>query len=180
MPATIRDGCWNIDASTLQQMAVFNSAPNGRQAAFWQSGRAPAVDGNGDVFAVTGNGDWDGAANFGESLLHLSGTNLSLLDWYTPQEWSNLNNQDWDLGSAGAILIPGTNFLLAGGKAGILYLANYNSLGHLGADTTSTVQGVQVNAWGLFDMVSMERARQRPMVYEYDPGRSAQGVSNRE
>ena len=84
--------------STLQQTAVFNSAPNGRQAAFWQSGRAPAVDGNGDVFAVTGNGDWDGVANFGESLLHLSGANLSLLDWYTPQEWSNLNDQDWDLG----------------------------------------------------------------------------------
>ncbi len=32
------------DASTLKQTAVFNSAPNGRQAAFWHSGRAPAVD----------------------------------------------------------------------------------------------------------------------------------------
>ena len=83
--------------------------------------------------AVTGNGDWDGVANFGESLLHLSGANLSLLDWYTPQEWSNLNDQDWDLGSAGAILIPGTHYLLTGGKAGMLYLVNYDSLGHLGA-----------------------------------------------
>ena len=36
--------------STLQLTAVFNSAPNGRQAAFWHSGRAPAVDGNGDVY----------------------------------------------------------------------------------------------------------------------------------
>ncbi len=157
------------NAATLQQTAVFNGAPNGRQAAFWQSGRAPAVDGSGDVFAVTGNGDWDGVSNFGESLLHLSGSNLSLLDWYTPQEWSNLNNQDWDLGSTGTILIPGTNYLLAGGKSGFLYLANYNSLGHVGADTTSTVQGVQVNQWGLFNMVLWSSAPSGPIVYEYDP-----------
>ncbi len=159
-------------ASTLQRMAVFNSAPNGRQSAFWHSGRAPAIDGNGNVLAVTGNGDWDGVANFGESLLHLAGADLSLLDWYTPQEWSNLNDQDWDLGSAGAILIPGTHFLLAGGKAGILYLANYDSLGHLGPDTTGTVQGVQVNTWGLFDMALWSDAANGPVVYEYDPGLS--------
>jgi uncharacterized protein (TIGR03437 family) len=158
--------------STLQQTGVFNSAPNGRQSAFWQSGRAPAVDGNGDIFAATGNGDWDGVANFGESLLHLSGANLALLDWYTPQEWSSLNDQDWDLGSAGAILIPGINYLLTGGKAGMLYLVNYDSLGHLGPDTTSTVQGMQVNAWGLFDMVLWNSAPGGPVVYEYDPGLS--------
>ncbi len=155
--------------STLQQTAVFNSAPNGRQAAFWHSGRAPAVDGAGDIFAVTGNGDWDGQANFGESLLHLSGSNLALLDWYTPEEWSNLNSQDEDLGSAGAILIPGVNYLLTGGKSGFLYMVNYDSLGHLGADTTSTVQGVQVNSWGLFTMVLWTSAPNGPIVYEFDP-----------
>jgi uncharacterized protein (TIGR03437 family) len=160
------------DASTLQQKGVFNSAPNGRQGAFWHSGRAPAVDGGGDIYAATGNGDWDGVANFGESLLHLSGANLSLLDWYTPQEWSNLNDQDWDLGSAGTILIPGVNYLLTGGKAGMLYLVNYDSLGHLGPDTTGTVQGVQVNEWGLFEMVLWNDAANGPVVYEYDPAGS--------
>jgi len=155
--------------STLQQKAVFNSAPNGRQAAFWHSGRAPAIDGAGDVYAATGNGDWDGVANFGESMVHLSGANLSLLDWYTPEEWSNFNDQDWDLGSAGVILIPGVNYLLSGGKSGMLYLVNYNSLGHLGPDVTSTVQGVQVNAWGMFDMVLWNSAPGGPIVYEYDP-----------
>jgi uncharacterized protein (TIGR03437 family) len=157
------------DASTLEQKAVFNSAPNGRQAAFWQSGRAPAVDGSGDIYAATGNGDWDGAVNFGESLLHLSGRDLALVDWYTPQEWSNLNTQDWDLGSTGAILIPGVHFLLAGSKSGLLYLVNYDSLGHLGADTTSTVQGVQVNVWGMFDMALWNNAPHGPVVYEFDP-----------
>jgi len=155
--------------STLQQNAVFNSAPNGRQAAFWQSGRAPAVDGSGDVFAGTGNGDWDGAANFGESLLRLSGTNLQLLDWYTPEDWSDLNTQDSDVGSSGTILIPGINYLLAGGKSGLLYLVNYDSMGHLSANTTGTVQGVQVNAWGVFNMVLWNNPVSGPIVYEFDP-----------
>lgn len=140
------------NASTLKQTAVFNSSPNGQQSAFWHSGRAPAVDANGDVYAVTGNGDFDGAVNFGESVLHLVGSNLSLLDWFTPQEWSELNNLDEDVGSAGAILIPNTNLLLSGGKSGLLYLVETSSLGHLGADTVGAVQGVQVNNWGMFEM----------------------------
>jgi len=156
--------------STLAQTAVFNSAPNGRQSAIWQSGRAPAVDGSGDIYAATGNGDWDGLANFGESVLHLAGGNLSLLDWYTPSEWSNLNSEDWDVGSSGTILLPGVHFLLAGGKSGFLYLVNYDSMGHLGADTTSTVQGVQVNAWGLFTMALWNNSPSGPVVYEFDPG----------
>lgn len=157
------------DPATLQQTGVFNAAPNGRQAAFWHSGRAPAMDGAGDVFASTGNGDWDGVANFGESVLHLSGKNLSLVDWYTPQEWSTLNDQDWDLGSGGVILIPGENYLIAGGKSGFIYLINYDSMGHLAPDNTSTVQGVQVNAWGIFQMVLWNNPDSGPILYEFDP-----------
>jgi uncharacterized protein (TIGR03437 family) len=155
--------------STLHQTAVFNSAPNGRQGAFWHSGRAPVIESNGDVIAVTGNGDFDGKANFGESIVRLSGSNLSLLDWYTPQEWSSLNEQDWDLGSTGAILIPNTNLLVTGGKSGMIYVAEDNSLGHLGPDVTSTVQGQQLNAWGLFTMALWNNAPGGPVLYEYEP-----------
>lgn len=145
-------GFLRYNPSTLQLEASFNSCPNGRQDAFWHSGRAPSVDTNGDIYAATGNGDFDGISNFGETLLRLSGEALSLLDWYTPQNWSDLNEQDWDLGSAGAILIPGTSQVLAAGKSGLMYLAQKDSLGHVGPNTTSTVQGVQVNAWGAFQM----------------------------
>jgi uncharacterized protein (TIGR03437 family) len=155
------------NASTLQLQSVFNSTPNGRQSAVWQSGRAPAIDSNGDVYVVTGNGDWDGQANFGESVLHLSSADLSLKDWYTPQEWSDLNGQDRDLGSAGALLIPNADLLLSGGKSGMLHLVQTDSMGHLGPDTTDAVQGVQVNTWGLFTMVLW--SLQNPIVYEFDP-----------
>jgi len=62
--------------------------------------------------------------------------------------------------------------LLMGGKAGMLYLVNYDSMGHLGPDTTSTVQGVQVNTWGIFDMALWYNAPNGPVVYEYDPSTS--------
>jgi uncharacterized protein (TIGR03437 family) len=160
-------------ASTLKQTAVFNSAPNGRQAAFWHSGRAPAVDTNGDIYAATGNGDFDGAMNFGETVVRLGGADLSLLDWYTPEDWSDLNNLDEDVGSAGTILIANTNLLLSGGKSGLLYLVQDDSMGHLGPNTTSTVQGVQVNTWGIFQMALWNNPAASsgavPIVYEFDP-----------
>jgi uncharacterized protein (TIGR03437 family) len=154
------------NASTLKQTAVFNSAPNGRQAAFWHAGRAPAIDSNGDVYAATGNGDFDGVANFGETVVRLSGADLSLLDWYTPDDWSNLNSQDEDVGSAGTILVANTDLLLSGGKSGLLYLIQDESMGHLGPNTTSTVQGVQVNTWGIFEMALWVNQK---IVYEFDP-----------
>jgi uncharacterized protein (TIGR03437 family) len=155
------------DPTTLQLKSVFNTSPNGTKGALWQSGRAPAVDSKGDVYAVTGNGDFDGLANFGESVLHFSGADLSLKDWYTPQEWSDLNDQDRDVGSSGAIVMPNSNVLLAGGKAGMLYAVQTGSMGHLGADNTSSVQGVQVNAWGVFSLALWPQAH--PVVYEWDP-----------
>lgn len=158
------------DASTLKLQSVFNASPNGRQSSFWQSGRAPAIDANGDVYVVSANGDFDGQVNFGESALHLSGADLSLKDWYTPEEWSYLNEQDQDLGSAGAILLPNANALLSGGKAGMLHLIQTDSMGHLGPDNTATAQGVQVNMWGLFTMALW--SVQNPIVYEYEPSGS--------
>ena len=86
------------DTSSLRLKSIFNTSPNGRQSAIWQSGRGPAFDSNGDVYVSTGNGAFDGKVNFGESILHLSGSDLSLQDWYTPEEWSDLNDNDLDLG----------------------------------------------------------------------------------
>jgi uncharacterized protein (TIGR03437 family) len=150
------------NASTLQPTSVLNTTPNGKQSAFWQTGRAPAVDSNGDLYAVTANGDFDGMANFGQTVLRLAGADLSLLDWYTPQNWEALNGQDWDLGTTGAILIPNTNFLLAGSKSGMLFMVQDQSMGHLGPTTTSTVQGVQVNSWGMFEMVLWDNVTNAP------------------
>jgi hypothetical protein len=95
-------------------------------------GATPAFDGNGNLYVPTGNGDWNGSANFGETLLKLAPRTLNLLDWFTPSNWMSLNNGDLDLGSSGPVFLPGTNLLVIGGKGGGKgYLIDSNNLGHL-------------------------------------------------
>lgn len=174
----------SYDASNLQQQTgVFNSTPNGGGGSIWQSGRAPAIDDNGDVYVVTGNGDYDGVSSFGESLLHLSsgrrtaqgGGNLTIRDWFTPANWSMLNDSDWDFGTTGVILIPGTNLLVTGSKAGILYAVPRDAMGHSQA-AWSTMQTVQANQWGMFDMALWNNAA-GPIVYLSEPYNAVKAFS---
>ena len=156
-----------FNPSNLQsQVSTINLSPNGAGAAVWQSGRGPAIDQSGNLYVASGNGDFDGSSNFGESVIKLS-SDLKVLDYYTPSEWAELNENDWDLGSTGVILIPGTNSVLTGAKSGLLYLIN-GVMGHLGPDNTGTVQSVQVNQWGMFDFALWNNAS-GPIVYEYEP-----------
>jgi outer membrane protein assembly factor BamB len=119
------------DAKSLAQISVLNTSPTGSEASIWQSGQGPAVDDEGNVYVVTGNGSWDGVHNFSESFLKLS-PRLKLLDWFTPTNHFKLDEQDNDLNSSGATLIPGTHLVLGGGKEGVLYALDTRNLGHLG------------------------------------------------
>lgn len=119
------------DAKSLRQTAVLNTSPTGSEASIWQSGQAPAVDAEGNIYVVTGNGSWDGKVNFSESFLRLS-PELKLLDWFTPTNHLQLDKDDADLNSSGATLIPGSNLVLGGGKQGVLYVLDKRHLGHLG------------------------------------------------
>jgi PQQ-like domain len=120
------------DATSLQQTGIFCVTPNGAMGGIWESGWAPAVDDSGNLYYISGNGDWDGVTNFGESFFKFSSANktLTLVDWFTPDNWLNLNGDDSDVGASGSILIPGTNLLVGGGKRSIFYLLNTASLGH--------------------------------------------------
>jgi hypothetical protein len=139
-------------ASTLQQLAVYNDTPNGTEGGIWMSGQAPAADGSGNIYLATGNGtaDTSGTVNRGQSFLKMSltGTNLTIVSWFTPYNFTNLNNKDLDIGSGGVILIPGTSLLMGGGKAGVAYLVKQNTLGgfsHTNSDT-NIVQSFQVTS----------------------------------
>jgi len=131
----------SYDATTLAQTAVFNDTPTGIQGGIWQQGRAPAVDSGGSIYVITGNGTWDGIQNFGQSFLKLS-SSLTLLDWFTPDNWSALNGVDSDLGSGGAMLVPGANLVIGGGKEGTLYVCNVANLGHEQAGNGQVVQQI--------------------------------------
>ena len=135
------------DATTLQQVAVFNDTPNGSDGGIWMSGQAPAFDTSGNLYLGVGNGtvDTTGGPDRGESLLKLvrSGTNLTVASWFTPYDWQNLENGDLDLGSGGLMLIPGTTLAFAGGKEGIVYLVNRDNMGGLTSSTTTNDNIIQ-------------------------------------
>ncbi|HTC93898.1 MAG TPA: hypothetical protein VK699_10635, partial [Terriglobales bacterium] len=132
------------DASTFQQVHVFNDTPSGTQAGIWQAGQGATVDFNGDLYYMTGNGTFDNNANFGESFVKLNPSNgLRVQDWFTPSDFATLNGGDRDLGSAGALLIPNTSLIVGGGKDGIFFLLNTNNMGHEVANDTQIVQKFQ-------------------------------------
>jgi hypothetical protein len=139
------------DATTLQQAVVYNDTPNGLNGGIWMSGQAPSADASGNLYISTGNGtvgttsNRRDTTNRGESFLKLtrSGTNLNVASWFTPYNFTNLENGDIDLGSAGLLLIPGTSLAFSGGKEGKFYLVNRDSMGGLSSSTTADTNIVQ-------------------------------------
>jgi hypothetical protein len=138
-------------ASNLAQAPlVFNDTPNGIEGGIWMSGAAPAVDSSNNLYVITGNGDWDGASNFGDSILKLA-SDLTLTDWFTPSDQANLQAQDLDLGSGGAVVVidlpssPIPHILVGGGKQGSgqpgeLFVLNRDNLGRFNGNDTGVVE----------------------------------------
>ena len=157
------------DAATLRQVGVFCPSPNGSQSGIWQSGRAPAVDAAGNVYFQTGNGDWDGQAEFGNSVLKL-GVNthgFTILDWFTPDNQSTLNAGDLDLGSTGVMMIPGTDVIIGGGKQSVLYLLHGTNLGHEVAGNTQIIQTLPLNGGYMKGGPAYWSSPAGPLVYTW-------------
>ena len=107
--------------------------PTQREGGIWGTGGA-MVSSAGDLYVATGNGSSNNAANYdeGNSVVELS-TSLQRLGVWAPSNWVTLNEDDWDLGSASVVQVPGTSLLFAAGKpAGNSSFGSLMSEGHLG------------------------------------------------
>jgi hypothetical protein len=134
-------------ASTLQQVAVWNSTPDGAAGSVWQGGSGLALDPAGSLWLMTGNGTFDantGGRDYGDSMVKLAFTNpgLKAINYFTPYNQQKLNSSDEDLGSAGPMLLPLQQGLfprlaIGAGKGGTIYLVNRSSPGkfHSGDDS---------------------------------------------
>ncbi len=133
-------------ASTLAQVAVYSDTTIGSQGGIWNAGQAPAVDSAGNLYLSTGNGSFGKTTNnlyqAGNSFIKLSPI-LQLLDYFTPYNSASLNSGDQDLGSAGLFLMPNTNYVVGGGKQGVLYLSNTNAMGEFNASGDHVQQEFQ-------------------------------------
>lgn len=139
------------DASTLQQRGVLNTSPNangygeyGGAGGVWMGGGGPVGDENGFAYITTGNGPYDGSAAWGDSVLKLD-SQLHIVDHFTPFDYNFLQCKDLDLSGGGAMLIPGTGQLLAGGKGGKMYLVNTNTLGGVQPNDAGAAQTLWFN-----------------------------------
>lgn len=92
----------------------------------------PAIDGEGRIYATTGNPDPPEGAkaetyDYSDSVVQLD-SSLNLIGSFKPPSWLNDSNDDVDLGSAGAELLPG-GLLFQAGKNGTGYLINEATMG---------------------------------------------------
>ncbi len=136
----------SYDASSLSQIAVLNMSPNadgygqfGGAGGVWMGGGGPAADDQGNVYISTGNGPFDGGAEWGNSVLKLD-SHLHIVDYFTPSDWAFLECRDLDLAAGGVMLLPGQPELVAGGKAGKMYLLSTANLGQLQPNDAGALQ----------------------------------------
>ena len=128
------------DAAGLSLSSFFNASPGDSGASFWNGGAGPASDAQGNIYVVSANGDFDGdfsAAHYDESVLRFS-TEPGLLpaDQFVPFNKLILDEEDLDLGSSGALLLPDEagsaahpHLLFTSGKEGRMYLLDSQALG---------------------------------------------------
>ncbi|MGH9400497.1 MAG: fibronectin type III domain-containing protein [Terriglobia bacterium] len=126
------------NATTLQQVMIYNVTPNGSDGGIWQGGGGLAVDADGNIYFSTSNGTFDvntGGIDYGDSIekLTLSG---SVADYFTPHDQSNMSSNNLDLGAGGPTLLvdqtsgPYPHLLIASGKTGTIYVINRDNMGH--------------------------------------------------
>src|ERR1700677_1987040 len=151
-----------FNESNLQIVQKFIDTPNGNdgQGGFWAGGASPATNpANGNMLASVANGLFDQNSspyttdtNWGESFLKLpTGGTFDVsysnpLNYFTPYNQQNLTGGDLDVGSGGLCLLPDqtagphTHILVGGGKAGVMYVVDRDSMGGYSTTTDHVIQ----------------------------------------
>jgi hypothetical protein len=135
---------WN--ASTFQSLTanrlndlLVNSYYGYFLSSVWMSGAGLAAAADGSIFFVSGNTDpsgtsYDSANNLAESVVKISGDLTQILDYFTPNDVSFLDQNNADFSAGGVLLVPAQsgpipNLAVHLGKIGPLYLLNQQNLG---------------------------------------------------
>jgi hypothetical protein len=137
------------DKTSLQQKAIFNDTPDGAGGGLWNGGGAPVIDDlTGKVFIMTGVDQDDPPSGYNDSFLRLSAGDLSVEDFFQPDDAAYLALNDADLGSGSPVLMPDNNSdtpheIIGGGKDGKVFVVNRDDMGSFSATTNNVIQTVQ-------------------------------------
>jgi hypothetical protein len=147
------------NADTLAQTTVLNVTPNGGLGAFWGAGAGITADPQGNIYLLVGNGDFGTTlngngfptnGNYGNGFIKLSttGGHLAVADYFEMSNQQSENNQDVDLGSGGAMVLPDfvdgggqTRHLVVGaGKDSNIYLLDRDNMGKFNSSSNNIYQ----------------------------------------
>ncbi len=139
---------FGYNATNLSQVFAFNTTPDNvnSEGAIWSGGMAPAVDTNANIYLMTGNGAFNATngTDYSQCFLKCSTTNgFAVADWFSPFNEAVLSSNDRDVGTGGAVLLPGTHMLMGIGKNGTNYLLNQNHLGGISSNGISDTNILQ-------------------------------------
>jgi hypothetical protein len=145
-------------ATTLAQQSVINITPNGNEGAIWGAGGGLTADTLGNIFFLDANGIFDTTLNssgfpsskdYGNAFIRLTTTGgLAVADYFEMDNGVKESEGDVDLGSGGAILLPGMkdasgttwNLAAGAGKDGNLYIVNRSSMGKFNSGSNKIYQ----------------------------------------
>ncbi len=172
-------GTWHgwvmsYNATTLQQEAIFNVAPDGDEGGIWSSGQGPVADGAGNVYVMTGNGDFNanlsGGRDYGDSFVKFSGSSLTVTDYFTPSNQATLNAGNTDIGAGGPMLMPGTSLLVGQGKDSVFRVVDTTSMGHFNSSVDNDVQEFTATTGPFFSSpIYWNSPNNGPVVYIWGP-----------
>ncbi len=125
-------GIYSIDIRRPMRPVVRDLiVEKGYGAGIWGRGGV-TIGENGHVYGETGDGPFDPAnGDYGSSVIEAAPRSLKLLGYYSPLNYRELTRYDLDIGGSSLVWFPYRNFNLVagGGKEGVLYLLNADSLG---------------------------------------------------
>lgn len=136
------------NSRTLAQTSVIDVTPNGYEGSVWMSGEGLAADASGNIYFLDANGLFDTTLNsggfpingdYGNAFMKLSttGGTLDVADYFNMYDTVQESDNDEDLGSGGAIVLPdltdnngGVHHLAVGaGKDTNIYIVDRDNMG---------------------------------------------------
>ena len=146
------------NSRTLQQSTVIDVTPNGDEGAIWMAGEGLSADSSGNIYFLDANGVFDTTLNsqgfpsqgdYGNAFVKLSNSTgtLTVADYFTMYNTVQESDNDEDLGSGGAIVLPdimdnngGVHHLAVGaGKDSNIYIVNRDNMGKFNPDNDSAI-----------------------------------------
>lgn len=144
--------------SSLVQTAVLNLTPNGSEGSIWMAGAGLAADSNNFIYFLDANGTFDPNldannfpvdGDFGNGFIKVSTAygNLEVADFFEPYNTVDESNEDEDLGSGGALVLPDLkdasgavhHLAVGAGKDSTIYVVNRDSLGKFNSANNNAI-----------------------------------------